>query len=120
MNDTRIMKMQIIQPFQNLLRSVLQSLNRNMFMFLPILSRIPTCTNLSDKIQCIMIVISPKIIKSNDVFVCQASKQPYFKVKSTNHIHCRTIVGVSELNLISSYFYSFFLIKCFVYFLTST
>ncbi|WVY90552.1 hypothetical protein V8G54_036066 [Vigna mungo] len=112
------MQVQIIQPFQDLLRPLLEGLHGNMPVPLPILPQITTGTNLSDEIQSVTLVIPPDIVKCDDVFVGQASEQPHFRVKPIHH--GRIITEIPQLHLVPSHLYSFFLIKCTVHFFHST
>lgn len=72
-DDTRVMQMQVIQPFQYLLGPLFQGPHGHMSVLLPVLPQIPTGADLSDEVQGVVLLIPPNTVEGNDVFVGQAS-----------------------------------------------
>ena len=67
MDDTGLVIVQIVQSFQDLLRPLLQRLDRNLPVFLPVLSQITGGTDLGDEIQSIVLIVAPKMIKRDRI-----------------------------------------------------
>ncbi|GLT57561.1 hypothetical protein SLA2020_305270 [Shorea laevis] len=68
-DDTGLVGMQIIQPFQDLLRPLLQRFHGYLPVFLPVCPQIARGTNLSDEIQGSMLIVVPDVIKRDDVLI---------------------------------------------------
>jgi len=117
-DDTRVMHMQVIQPFQNLLGPLFQGPHGHMPVFLPVLPQISTGADLSDEVQSVVLLIPPNTVEGYDVFVGQASEQSHLRVKPFHH--CRVITEVPQFHLVPSHLYPLFLIKCPVHLLHST
>ncbi|GMP65145.1 hypothetical protein CsSME_00026082 [Camellia sinensis var. sinensis] len=79
-NDTRIMSMQIVQTLENLFGPFLQSLHRDMFVLLSVLSQITRSTHFGNEVESVTLFVSPHIVQSNDVLVLQSSQQPNLRV----------------------------------------